>query len=413
LRFVQFHTVRRLLSLGSEVGGELRVLAGVAGAVLLALTVCGQAEEAPDGVTPLMKAVAAADYGEIQHQLALGAEVNRKDAQGRTALFYALEARSPRVVDWLIARGADPDLIDGQGVPLLERAFKTGELTLFKPLLWARAPRKWSATTLRELDAALAAANKPFISTLLAAHAGVPVAEGARQSRLAYLVTQGKSEALGLLLEGGASPDGTLSVPVEKAFAQTVRNREFRESLDREKGITLLMLAVAEGQLGCAEVLMAHNARTDLLTAQRKLSAMQIAVTGKASPEMLQVLLGKNPEEEDRKVRVEISVKKQQAVVYKNGLPAMEVPVSTGKPGFETPMGRFVVTDKDTMRMSTIYTFACMPFFMRLSGSEYGIHAGEVPKNQAASHGCIRVPLESAKGLYDEVELGTLVTISE
>ncbi|XHR30298.1 MAG: L,D-transpeptidase family protein [Chthoniobacteraceae bacterium] len=413
MRFFLFHTVRRLLSLGSEVGGELRALAGIAAAVLFALTVCCRAQEAADGVTPLMKAVAAADYGEIQHQLDLGAEVNRKDAQGRTALFYALEARSPRVVDWLIGKGADPDLTDGQGVPLLDRAFKTGDLALFKPLLWARAPRKWSATTLRELDAALGAANKPLISTLLAAHSGPPMAEGARQSRLAYLVTQGKSEALGLLLEGGANPDWTLNAPVEKAFAQTVRNRDLRESLERERGITLLMLAVAEGQLECAKVLMDHNARTDLQTAQRKLTAMYFAVEGKASPEMFQVLLGKNPEEEDHKVRVEISVKKQQAVVYKNGLPALEVPVSTGKPGFETPMGRFVVTDKDTMRMSTIYTFACMPFFMRLSGSEYGIHAGEVPKNQAASHGCIRVPLESAKGLYDEVELGTLVTISQ
>lgn len=362
--------------------------------------------------TPLMRAAAALDYVDIQAQLNAGADVNERDDQGRTALYYALTARSAPAMNWLIAKGADPDAADREGKTLLEAAFETGDVTLFKPLLWARAPRKWSPVTLRVLDAALEKKREPFVRTLLAAHDGPPVPVGARQPLLAWLLARGQSDAFRLMLECGADPDLPLVAPVEKAFLQAVRNAELRGILERERGVTLLMLGAGDERLEAVEALIDHNARTDLCTAHGKWTALNVAHACKASPEMYQLLLGKKPEAENRKIRVEISIKQQQAVVFKNDVEVLTVPVSTGKPGHETPTGRFVVTDKDTMRMSSIYTFACMPFFMRLSCSEYGIHAGEVPKNQPASHGCIRVPLELAQGLFDEVEVGTQVTIS-
>jgi lipoprotein-anchoring transpeptidase ErfK/SrfK len=52
-----------------------------------------------------------------------------------------------------------------------------------------------------------------------------------------------------------------------------------------------------------------------------------------------------------------------------------------------------------------------MPYFLRLSFSEYGIHQGVNP-GRPASHGCIRIGEETvAKGVFDQTPIGTLVTI--
>lgn len=107
---------------------------------------------------------------------------------------------------------------------------------------------------------------------------------------------------------------------------------------------------------------------------------------------------------------IHVSIGRQQAVFYKDGRVALVTPVSTGKPGFPTPVGEFVVTDKDRLRRSTLYP-AYMPYFMRMSCRDFGMHAGDLP-GYPASHGCIRLPAGNAERLFREVDIGTLVTIS-
>jgi lipoprotein-anchoring transpeptidase ErfK/SrfK len=68
------------------------------------------------------------------------------------------------------------------------------------------------------------------------------------------------------------------------------------------------------------------------------------------------------------------------------------------------------VTDKKTFHMSSIYKVK-MPFFMRLSCRDFGMHEGYVP-DYPASHGCIRLPSEAARKFFKEVPIGTLVTIT-
>jgi lipoprotein-anchoring transpeptidase ErfK/SrfK len=53
-----------------------------------------------------------------------------------------------------------------------------------------------------------------------------------------------------------------------------------------------------------------------------------------------------------------------------------------------------------------------MPFWMRLTSTGIGMHAGVIPKpGEAASHGCIRLPKELAPVLFNVVDVGTTVTI--
>jgi lipoprotein-anchoring transpeptidase ErfK/SrfK len=54
-----------------------------------------------------------------------------------------------------------------------------------------------------------------------------------------------------------------------------------------------------------------------------------------------------------------------------------------------------------------------MPYWMRLTGSGVGMHAGPIPNpGQPASHGCIRMPLAMAETLFQHVNVGTPVTIT-
>ena len=83
--------------------------------------------------------------------------------------------------------------------------------------------------------------------------------------------------------------------------------------------------------------------------------------------------------------------------------------VSTGRKGFATPTGDFVITNKHRAWTSTIY-HASMPYFQRLSCSDFGLHEGNVP-GYPASHGCIRVPAGNAAKLFTMTQAGDRVRI--
>jgi lipoprotein-anchoring transpeptidase ErfK/SrfK len=93
----------------------------------------------------------------------------------------------------------------------------------------------------------------------------------------------------------------------------------------------------------------------------------------------------------------------QQLVAFSN--------ISSGKPGHETPTGSFSVSEKDVDHHSSIYDNASMPFFMRLTDGGVGLHAGFIP-GYPASHGCVRLPIGMARELYQHVESGTPVEIT-
>jgi lipoprotein-anchoring transpeptidase ErfK/SrfK len=51
-----------------------------------------------------------------------------------------------------------------------------------------------------------------------------------------------------------------------------------------------------------------------------------------------------------------------------------------------------------------------MPFFQRLSGSDFGLHQGNLP-GYPASHGCIRLPAKNAAKLFSMTSEGDRVRI--
>jgi len=108
--------------------------------------------------------------------------------------------------------------------------------------------------------------------------------------------------------------------------------------------------------------------------------------------------------------RLVIDVADQKGYLLVDGKVAVETPVSTARPGKWTPRGSFNMTQRvRTGKVSTIYGVE-MPYWMRLSGSVYGVHAGHLP-GYPASAGCVRLPASAAQVIFDNTSYGTKVNI--
>lgn len=110
-------------------------------------------------------------------------------------------------------------------------------------------------------------------------------------------------------------------------------------------------------------------------------------------------------------VLVIVSLEKQKAYVYRNGVLIGISTASTGAPGHATPTGVFTILQKEVDHRSNLYNDAPMPFMQRLTWSGVAMHAGNLP-GYPASHGCIRLPLAFAKNLYEVTELGLTVIVT-
>jgi hypothetical protein len=95
-----------------------------------------------------------------------------------------------------------------------------------------------------------------------------------------------------------------------------------------------------------------------------------------------------------------VSITEQRAYVYRNGVLIGATTVSTGRSGHPTPTGIFTVLQKQKEHRSTIYDGAPMPYMERLTWGGVALHAGGLP-GYPESHGCIHLPSEFARRLFE------------
>lgn len=108
---------------------------------------------------------------------------------------------------------------------------------------------------------------------------------------------------------------------------------------------------------------------------------------------------------------VVVSLPEQRAYVYRNGIRIGATTVSTGKPGHGTPTGIFIVLQKDKDHHSKTYNNAAMPYTERLTWDGVALHAGGLP-GYPSSHGCVHLPSEFARQLFDISPMGMTVVIA-
>ena len=139
-------------------------------------------------------------------------------------------------------------------------------------------------------------------------------------------------------------------------------------------------------------------------------------------------------------IYISIDLSEQMATVERGGREIGWAYVATGIEGRGTPSGTYRITEKivdkhsnrygwieneygevtdndaspgDPLQPGERYMPAPMPYWMRLTNYGIGMHIGKIPQpGEPASHGCIRMPKEIVRTLFDQVKLGTPVKIS-
>lgn len=143
------------------------------------------------------------------------------------------------------------------------------------------------------------------------------------------------------------------------------------------------------------------------------------------------------PESHSGQASIVVSLRAQEAYLYRGGQRTASSRISSGREGYRTPVGRFHVIRKDEGHRSSVYgdyvdesghvmkanvdsrrdrkpahshfLGAPMPYFIEFAPG-YGLHQGYLP-GVPASHGCIRMPYWKARQFYNAVRLGTVVVI--
>jgi ankyrin repeat protein len=228
------------------------------------------------------------------------------------------------------------------------------------------------------------------------------------QTPLACAIANKKKEMVKILLDKGADTNQKLETAANDIFLSFIDGNGMKFYLRKDRNITPLMLAADSGSLEITKLLLDHGAKINVWTAVNKTWPLNFA-SRKSDVPMMRLLMGKDPLVEDRKIVV--SLKEQKAKLFSaTGEIIYTTKISSGKKGFDTPTGTYVITNKHKEWHSTIYDSASMPCFQRLSCSDFGFHQGVVP-GYAASHGCIRVPAGNAQKLFGLTQLGDRVVI--
>ena len=214
----------------------------------------------------------------------------------------------------------------------------------------------------------------------------------------------------GLLLDMGADANEPFKSKPSKAFLELVQTKGIGKwALSNSSALTPIMIASDSGNVPLAQQLIAYGASTTKSAKVRynRMWPLTFATRRQDVP-MMQTVLGRNPAtKEGTWVRVDLS--QQRAYVFQGDKQIYSSRISTGKRGYRTRTGKFVITNKYRHWKSTIYG-SSMPYFQRLSASDFGFHVGHLP-GYPASHGCIRMPWSGAKKLFSLTKVGDYVEI--
>lgn len=143
------------------------------------------------------------------------------------------------------------------------------------------------------------------------------------------------------------------------------------------------------------------------------------------------------PETHSGRPSIVVSLREQEAYLYRGNNRTASSRISSGREGYRTPTGRFQVIHKDENHRSSMYgdyvdssgkvvrpnvdirrdrkpphshfVGAPMPYFFEFSPG-YGLHQGYLP-GMPASHGCIRMPYWKARQFFNVAHIGTPVVV--
>ncbi|WP_337658407.1 L,D-transpeptidase family protein [Sphingorhabdus sp. Alg231-15] len=112
----------------------------------------------------------------------------------------------------------------------------------------------------------------------------------------------------------------------------------------------------------------------------------------------------------DGEIVITVDLKAESISVFRDGYEIGAAVIKFGDALKPTPTGVFPITQKSKDHISNIYHVP-MPYMLRLTNDGIAIHAAEV-KWGYGTRGCIGVPEEFARLLFEQVELGDRVIVT-
>lgn len=391
----------------------------------------------PTGWTPLQLALQRGDLTAMKTLLAHGANPRDEGPSKRTALDLALALESsPSELEALLEAGADPNQIGPDGRSAIDSLLaakdygRAGVLmrhggnagaALYNSVVEAdletftflldQGLKPDSTAKDPILVAAVREGHPQMVERLLQSEVKVDTTKKGRegQSALHLAVAMDRLDLTKLLLESGADPNIPFARPATTAFLAKVRAVGYlKNHLKYDTRVTPLMAAADCGNLEMARLLIERGAKRFTWTKRKSYYPIGFA-SRRDDVKMMQLLLGVDPDNEERWVKVDLS--DQMAFVYdRENKELFSTKISSGKKGYRTKTGEFVITNKNRHHVSNVYKGAKMPYFQRLSCGDFGFHEGYCP-GHAASHGCLRVPRGHASKLWAITKPGDRVVI--
>src|SRR5206468_5156552 len=196
----------------------------------------------------------------------------------------------------------------------------------------------------RALETALHGEMKEQVRLLLSKHPAPPTREGGTVPLIAYAIARDDAALFHTLLACGSDPNIVIPKAAEKDFMSLLKSKYLRLYIQEETGINLLMLAAGLGKADYVRALLDAGADRNRATPREKMLPLYFAAWTE-NWQCVQMLLGGGPLPDQ--LRLVISLAKQHATVIKDGIPVFTTKVSTGRNGFTTKPGYYVITDKD------------------------------------------------------------------
>lgn len=315
-----------------------------------------------------------------------------------------LERRDDLVLTFLQS-GDAASLKSPDGTGLLDYALKKELYHFVLPILQALSPEPskepWLSRALRNGHTGI---------TMALLKDGFPLGNGRTadyHTMLGWAIANGMDEVALYLIDAGVDVNMRERYPATPLFIEKFsESKSFQRILARDRGVRPLMMVPVKKNYKLAKALIDAGATN---SATSKYNYPISIASWFDDVRMMQIIFGRDPDVQPRKLVIDLS--SQKVELYEDGKVTYTSKCSTGKKGYETETGTFVVTQKRKRHVSSIYG-SSMPNFMRLSCSDFGLHTGVCP-GYPASHGCIRLPSSAAIHYYKVCTLGDIVVIQE